>query len=282
MKYAEVDFWLGAYQATVDVLQAMTVSTTTEGPGLTHAETVQAVSAFAVWRDFSRWGGTAEIAFYKAGSFYYASDSVSESEYVSIMGSNAPVGQRANGNGNGDKQIAALSVWGIGYTDYNRKFTPGEGLPDDWPAQLSLAADWAIDYIENAKQAAARPVAGAERPVQIVLPAAAVTAIIIVAGTAATVIGATAAWRFFDPDARTAMHGIAAANNAFMARIDTFKSTGKMPPPSPAELGAKEVVAKAAGTERKESWTMFAIATGGIVGGTVLGAFINSRMQKAS
>ena len=281
MKYAEVDFWLGSYGATVAAFEAMASTPLEEGPGFDHSETVQVVSCFAVWRDFCAHGGSAEIAFYKNGAFYYASDSVTKAEYKQIMDDQLEDGA-VESTSNGKKTTTtALSVWGDGPYGQSGDWTPGEGLPADWGVQLAAACDWSIETIDKSKQAASKPPANGARVENVLLPAAAVTAAIIVAGTAAAVIGSVAAWRFFDSDARTSMAAVAGASNAYMQRIDAFKATGKMPPPSQVELGARKAVEAAASSSDKQAWMMFGLVTGGIVAGTVLASFINYKMMGA-
>ncbi len=282
MKYAEVDFWLGSYGATVQALEAM-AATTLEGPGFDHAETVQVVSCFAVWRDFCAHGGSPEIAFYKDGAFYWASDSVTMAEYKSIMSDQLEDGSVASKDSKGKTTTTTeLSVWGDGPQGQSGDWTPGEGLPEDWGSQLAAACDWSIDTIEKAKQAASKPGANGGRVETVLLPAAAMTAAIIVAGVAAAVIGSVAAWRFLDPKERTSMAAVAGASNAYMSRIDAFKATGKMPPPSQVEIGARKAIEEAASSSDKQAWMMFGLATGGIVAGTVLGSFINYKMRGAA
>lgn len=282
MKYAEVDFWLGSYGATVAAFDAMAATPLEQGPGFDHSETVQVVSCFAVWRDFCAHGGSAEIAFYKNGAFYYASDSVTMAEYKQIMSDQLADGAVESKDSKGKTTTTtALSVWGAGPHGQSGDWSPGEGLPEDWGSLLAAACDWSIDAIDKAKQAASKPPANGARVENVLLPAAAVTAAIIVAGVAASVIGTVAAWRFFDPKERTSMAAVAGASNAYMQRIDAFKATGKMPPPSQVEIGARKAVEAAAGDADKQAWMMFGMATGGIVAGTVLASFINYKMRGA-
>lgn len=281
MKYAQVDFWLQAYGSTVDALATHAASTLEEGPGFAQDEIVQVVSCFAVWRDFCAHGGSAEIAFYRNGDFYYASETVTATEYKQIMGGQLKSGESEKDTNGKKVTTTALSVWGDGPEGQTGDWEPGAGLPENWGAQLSAACNWSIETIADAKQAASKPVVAGEF-VNVLLPAAAITAAIIIAGTAAAVIGATAAWRFFDPKERTAMAAISAASNSYMARIETFKQTGKMPPPSEIETGARKAVEEAASSSDKDAWMMFGLVTGGIVLGTVGASYVNYRMRGAA
>lgn len=148
-----------------------------------------------------------------------------------------------------------------------------KGKPNGWGPLLALALDNATRRLATAERADAPPPGyGA---IAVLLPPLAIG--IIVGGVAVTVIGAVAAWRYLDPDARKAIAITDAASKAYSERLAQAEVTGIMPPASPIEEQALPAITDLAATEAKRDWIIGGAIVGGIVVTAIGGAAV-SRM----
>jgi hypothetical protein len=141
---------------------------------------------------------------------------------------------------------------------------PGPGLPKRWGAELALAIDQVTRRIGELPQGP-EPVASEAT----VKPANVLVMAVIVAGIAATVIGAVAPWRYFDPDLAKLTVGVRQAASDFAQRLKQQASSGTLPDPSPTELAVADMIKNAAGKEKGKGWAWGAGIGGGLVGATV-------------
>lgn len=243
---------------------------TGERSGLNHSEAVQLAAAFVRVREEVMWGGTADFAWYdsKTGAFVEYTSSLTEAQIVKRLE------ESAKGTETGLPETFAVPIFGE--QDYGSAFPSGNGLPDNWGELLGRALDHSLSVIADAKQLHAEPSGVTAELAQApgVLPLS-----IIVAGTAASIIGSVAAWRALDPEARIAIEAIGAASEAYRERIRIFESSGKMPPPSETEKSAAEKVKEAAGEGGTNGWLIAGGVAGGMAVGIGVGALVLSRRR---
>lgn len=137
----------------------------------------------------------------------------------------------------------------------------GEGVPADWSRQLALACDQCNHMVAKARTG---PNIGGPIVASPVLALPAMT--VIVTGAAVAVIGATAAWRYLDGEARAQIAAVEKAAEAYQARLEVYQSTGAMPPASEMETAAAGVVKTLSDKRRANRWYWAgaAVAGGGV------------------
>ena len=257
--YAKVDLVPGVAEVIATAMGGL-AGASVEGPGLTQEDAVQLVSRWAWYRDRimrgAHIGTNLKAALYYKGKF----QRVWEGEMKDLAAKLA------------DGTFTARLIVGDG--PITSPIHGGEGLGADWAAQIAKAIDCTTRKIKDAKQGGDIPVGFSSFTKPIVAPA---VVAIIVGGVAVSVIGGVAVWRYLDPELRKHVATVQGAAQAFDARIQAYKQTGQMPPPSAIELGAKKAIEEAAGNEKSHSmWVGLGIATGITAGAVGVAALTKS------
>lgn len=241
-------------------LAAMTAIAERPGPeqvlGLStidHNVAVQIVSLFSVQRNNVLLQRAGTMAKYKAGRFFGT-----ETIY------NAPdAADRAD-----NLRKEGFEVMPIVGLEPLHDLTPGKGPIERWGPTLALALDRCSVIIAKS------PRAGVEGGAPIVPVVEPITIAIIVGGVAVTVIAGVAVFRALDPDARIQLAQVQAATKAYIARLEVFKQTGKMPPVSAIEKSNAEAVVTRAREMGKSDWLIAGAAVGGTVAGAAAASYL--------
>lgn len=194
-------------------------------------------------------------------------------------------------DGRGEKVLAGTTKSLAGYftqgTPKDATFTPIVGdapfrsfamaasdknPTDHWGKKLALACDELLQRFGKSEQ-------GGDVPPQM-MPTALplVPLVVIVTGAALAVIGSVAVWRFLDPDLRRDMVVVEQAARSYAERLGVWKTTGTMPPPSPAEEDALSTVESMAKSRGQSDWLWGA----GIAGGITLAALVSVAISRAA
>ncbi len=183
-----------------------------------------------------------------------------------------------------EKQIAEVGDWPAitggavipiaGGDDLRNAQPGGVGLPKSWGSDLALSLDRLMQKIADAEKGPNIPVgfSEAQKSFALALPIVAV----IVAGVAVATIASVSAWRYLDPSTRLAITQVKEAGQNYRDRIQVFNDSGKMPPPSDAEIQAKAIVAQLSGERRKHDWIYGAGIGGGVTAFVLAAAYIGS------
>jgi len=232
------------------------------GPGLDQGDAVQFAAHMAFLRHVCAFGDRWDrVAWYRGTQFW---------------------GVRTAGTGG--PNVAGL-VWYpiVGEEPFCRAPFGSSGLGDEWNRQLALACDTVLRRLAKAETAdAVVPGWGGEFPGggEAIPSAIGVGGIaIIVAGAAVAVIGTAAAWRYFSPEARIEAASIAAAAQAYEARLVAQMQTGVEMPPSPIEQAQAERVRAAAKASETNHYLVGGAAVAGLGGGMTLASLIRSRVS---
>lgn len=260
-KYARVELIPDAADVIATTLGAVATAPI-KGPGLTQEDAVQLVSRWAWMRDRFMRGAAGDVkaALYdtKAGAFA----GVFEGPVAELSKKLAARPELQATLVVGDGPIAAP--------------LPGGGeLGDNWGPELARALDNASTMIAGLPQAGDIPAGFASLSKLVAAPA---IVGIIVGGAAIAVIGSVAVWRFLDPQHRSYVSGLNAAAKAYDQRVQAYKATGKMPPPTPTEVSMGEAIKNQSSDEVKKSL----IYAGAIAGGLTLSAVGLSYLRRAS
>lgn len=243
LRYARVQMRVGAAQLlAVQLTAGGAVTPVGSGPGVRQDDAVQLVTDLAVARSVVTWGTFTESWVYKGGKFL--------------------------GRGTPGRTVAAgeESIPVVGVEPLAQRVPPGKGAPDDWGITIALACERAIDAIADSQRSAELPLGYSAFGVPAALPLP--LAAVIVGGVAASVVGAVAAWRYLDPEARHQLAAIEAASVAYRTRIAAWRETGTMPEVTAIEQTTAEAVTKLASKTRTSGWLIGA----GVAGGVALGA----------
>ena len=141
-----------------------------------------------------------------------------------------------------------------------------------WGKKLALACDELLQRFGKSDQ-------GGDVPAQVsntALPL--VPLVVIVTGAALAVVGSVAVWRFLDPELRRDMVVVENAARSYAERLGMWKTTGTMPPPSPAEEDALSTIEGLAKARGQTDWLWGA----GIAGGITLAALVSVAISRAS
>lgn len=255
-RYARVNFAHGMAPMIAVKLELQDVGTPFggAGPGMTQDEAVQVVADLALARDVVvNAGRPLRYAAFADGKWLgnlLAEDTpdAAGAELVPIVG-------------DGPRRIVS---------------PPSDGLPDNWPIILSDACDAVIRRVAKADRTSQIPI-GYSMAIPVIAP---VIAAIIVGGAAVAVIGTVAAWRYLDPQARTAVKLLEASSQAYRSRLETFRETGKMPPASDLETNTASEVLKLAGEGKSGSYLVGGLVGAGVMGAVGGGLLIGKALEK--
>jgi hypothetical protein len=227
-------------------------ATVSEGPGVSQDEATQLAADLAWTRDAVMWGlAPTKFAVWSSGHY-------------KGMFAEPPTEQQIQKSwAKSSQAVEATPV--VGEAPFNVVTPGGDGLPDDWAVTLAKACDCVNRKLKEARTSEQIPIGYSVENVALpLLPLVG----IVVAGAAVATIASVAAWRYLDPEARTAVAAVKASSEAYKARVSEWKETGKMPPASDIE----QTTARAVGELGHDGGMSSATQTALIMGGT-LGAF---------
>ena len=222
-----------------------------EGAGLAQADAVQVVAALAALRDL------VAAPFYQKAIEFDPRPSVPR--FVEIheawgLEAAAALRQAVADRGNRLVQVVGEAPWAP-------HLAPDDPLPR-WGQKLGLALETV--QLRMAKQKTGPAIPFSAEPAWFLgIPPVAMVAV-IVAGTALAVIGAIAAWRYFDPDFRTAALMVRQAADDYAQRLEVYKQGQPMPPPSQIELDAAPTIQKMAAERSGTGWAWGLGIAGGL------------------
>lgn len=250
--FAIVDWRPGAGQEAI--AQAMVRG------GMTGSQTVQFAADLAYTRDFVLWEAAEPdtIVFDADGRFRGMIQGV------------ASTGVEALAGRTDREQVDAYKFVPIYGAAPMRSAPHDTGMGRDWPKHLALAIDSVLREIPRLQ--IGEPPAGEFS----LLPA--IPVLVAVAGAAIAVVGSVAAWRYFDPNTVTRTAAIAAASDAYAARLLVQRETGTLPPPGPLETEAAAVVEEAADQGSRDALLVGGGVAGGLAIGSVALAALRGRM----
>lgn len=249
LRYARVNAKVGFAQAVAVKLAVADKLSIGKGPGLSQDEATQVVADLAWARDVVMYGRPARVAAFKDGRL------VSSDYYRAEADENVPM---------------------VGDAPKRQIVPPSPGLPDDWGITLSNACDRVLGMVAAAETSSQIPI-GYSLPIPAAFP---VVAGLIVGGLAVTVIGAVAAWRYLDPQARTSLALVEASSTAYRSRIASFAETGKMPPASELEQNTAAMVKELAEKGRSAGFLSGALVAGGALAAIGAGVAIGKMTAK--
>lgn len=253
MRYARVGYRLGYGSLVAAKLQVGGTLPIGEGAGVVQVEADQLAATFAYSRDWCMWGGATHAAVFHKGAY---------------------VGEEPPPNVS-PAELDIVPV--VGDAPYNYIAPGGKGLPENWGLLLGVACDYVLGKVRTAKRSSEIPL-GWSMMVPTALGGGIVA--IIVGGAAVAIVGAVAAYRYLDPDARAAMATVATAAQLYQARLEVLKKTGKLPDPSPIETSQAEAIKKLAGKGSANGWMLGGAVLGGLAGGMSLGAWAGKQLER--
>lgn len=157
--------------------------------------------------------------------------------------------------------------------------TDAQGNPIEVGEQavsLAKAIDGLLIRIGRSETANAAPSGTPAISQNVIAP---VVVAIVVAGVAASVIGGTYVWRRFAPEVQRDLAAIRAASDAYLARVEIYKSTGKMPPAGPIEAATSKLVSESASTAAKRDLLVGGLAVGGTAVAVTAAALVMRRRK---
>lgn len=251
-----------AYQplAAQAALAGLAMAPETQGPGLNAGDAVQVAVYLATLRDVVAsydpisGGPVATIA-------VYTKDGAPVCLYETSADGAVALSQKMSAVGN-------YGIYVVGGAPLRN--TGPTGPVPKWGKKLALALDEVLAKIGSAEQGPTQPV-GFVNTLNVVLPALAPLAV-IVTGAALSVIGVVAVWRYLDPDFRRDALLVKQAAVDYAGRLQIFKDTGAMPPPSQNEVSATSTVEAMAKSRSGTEWMWGA----GIAGGVTLVALASA------
>lgn len=219
--------------------------------GLAQPDAVQVVAALAALRDL-----VAAPFYQKAIEFDPRSGTPRFVETHEAWGVDAAAELRQDVAERGNRLVQV-----VGEAPWSPHREADDPLPQ-WGQKLGLALETVM--LRMAKQKIGPAIPLASEPAWFLgIPPVAMVAV-IVAGTALAVIGAIAAWRYFDPDFRTAALMVRQAADDYAQRLEVYKGGQPMPPPSQIELEAASTVEKMAAERSGTSWAWGLGIAGGL------------------
>lgn len=247
-------------QASADAAFAgLRVAPEVKGPGLSQADAVQCATQLAVLRSGVTNGGRGPIAVFDAQGRFL--------RMVEVIADRRGLADELVRRG--ERVVFVVGKQGTPLIHAD----PGQGVPKNWGLVLALALDRQCRVIADAEMGPNVPIGFADLR-ETFFPG--VPAILLVAGAALSVIGAVAAWRYLDPDARREMLEVREAARHYSERLHIFEQTGRMPAPSDIEKATAGRAERAASEEKGGDWGVGVAIGGGFAAGTLLAGALSS------